>query len=158
MLRCDPNVFSDGYLGNIDGSVQNGITNFYDETDRAITFWWNKNNSLFKPQPLVLGLSGGYFYDSSAVSGKKLGLVTAALRFVTDPSEAKAYVDQSLTGSIGSNSGVYGSVGDNQDEDSMGTDHGYEWNNPIQDSATFSFYNALMESYDLTPISMPGSP
>jgi hypothetical protein len=64
-------------------------------------------------------------------------------------------VDQSLTGTIGSNTGLYGAVTANLSEDAMGADHGYEWNNPIQDPTTFSFFNDLMESYGFTPIQMP---
>ena len=64
-------------------------------------------------------------------------------------------MDQSLTGTIGSNAGLYGAVAAQVSEDAMGQDHGYESNNPIQDPTTFSFYNDLMESYGLIPIQMP---
>ncbi len=60
-----------------------------------------------------------------------------------------------MTGTIGSNAGLKGSVQAHENEDNMGGDHSYEWDNAIQDSKTFSFYNTLMEDYDLIPITMP---
>jgi len=146
-----------GYLGGISGNVANPIVNFYDENDSAITTWWNLNNHLFKPNT-----ADGYEYNPDYhPPGQRLYLVYdidedhSGSRIVTDPAEAKAYVDQSLTGTIGSNAGLYGAVAAQVSEDAMGQDHGYESNNPIQDPTTFSFYNDLMESYGLIPIQMP---
>jgi hypothetical protein len=152
-----------GYLGGISGNVGGGpITNFYDEGDSVITNIWGWNNEYFKPN--VDSLLSSYSYSTVAPSREKLQLWGVSpfspLRFVTDPSEAKAYVDQSLTGTIGSNTGLYGSVKARQDEDNMLDDHSYEWDNPIQDSVTLSFYETLMgpSVYNLDPISMPTSP
>jgi hypothetical protein len=155
-----------GYLGQINGNVTGGsIVNFYDENDSAITTWWTTNNLSYKPQSILGGVLGQYNYDSAQPSGQKLEfgwILDHAFydsRYVTQHGEAKAYIDQSLTGSIGSNTAFKGSIqAQGINEDAMGTDHSYEWDNPIEDPTTFSFYNALMGSYDLTPISIPTNP
>jgi pimeloyl-ACP methyl ester carboxylesterase len=149
-----------GYVGHL-GGIGGGIVNFYDEQDTAIVDAWNYNNSHFKPQALLLGLSGYYGYDSEQPSGKKLWLsagLIPPLRYVTNSSEAKAYVDQSLTGSVGSNRASKGAIPENSiPEDVFGDSHSYEWDHPLSDQNTINFYNSLMgvQALNLSPIPMP---
>ena len=123
-----------GYTGSL-GGISGGIVNFYDQDDTTITTWWNSNNQYFKPQSLLLGLTGIYDYSPSAPSGHKLTLTTGVLidttRLVTSPSEAKSYVDQSLTGAVGCNTAVAGSIPAVVSENVFGDSHSYEWTDSI---------------------------
>ena len=83
--------------------------------------------------------------------GQRLGLLTSGgvQRSVTDVAEAKAYVDYSLTGTIGRglNGTQGGSVTDSVDDSYFGDEHSSEWARNIQQ--LLPFYNALMYKFEL---------
>jgi hypothetical protein len=141
----DPFTRNLGYTGYL-GGITGGVVNFYDEIDSVITTDWDFNNSTFKPQVLLLGLSGGYAYNPDAISGQKLALITGLdqSRFVINASESKPYVDQSLTESIGSLPNLSGAIVAGVSEDVFGDDHSYEWDHGIQDINVAGFYVSLM--------------
>jgi pimeloyl-ACP methyl ester carboxylesterase len=155
-----------GYFGGISTSPTGGIINFSDSSDPVITTVWNFNNNTFKPQALYGGYAGQYNYDSSQPSGRKveLGYVLSGefydWRYVTQSDESKAYVDRSLTSTVGRMTTAAGSISVINTAENLSGDHGYEFDNPIQDPTTFSFYNALMGRavFNLNPISIPTSP
>jgi Alpha/beta hydrolase of unknown function (DUF900) len=137
------------YLANIGGDP----VNFYDEQDSTLTYWWTVNNHSFKPQ-LSNGMSSGsgYNYSASAPDGQRLYLRFLSLtgfsyRFLTDPSEAKAYVDFSLTDPVGRTATARGSIGSAVPVNFLGTDHGAEWSLSIQHSA--QFYDLLVQELGL---------
>jgi hypothetical protein len=63
---------------------------------------------------------------------------------VISPSEAKAYVDQSLTGAVGVMTISAGSVADQQSEHAFGNSHSYEWDSQLNNPILLNFYNTLM--------------
>jgi uncharacterized repeat protein (TIGR03803 family) len=154
-----------GYLGGIGSSVTGSIVNFYDEADLVITTAWNANNFAFRPQPTIFSIGGYYVYNSSPnlPSGQKAYLTipgddshSPLIRYVTDPAEGKGYVDQSLTGSIGSQNSLAGAITNNVPKDVFGNDHSYEWDHQIQDPETTIFYNAsLPNAFGLKAIPLP---
>jgi hypothetical protein len=76
-------------------------------------------------------------------------------RYVTNSahaSEAKAYVDYSLTGTIGVQTTAAGSISAVHSAHALNT-HSYEWENPIQNTNVFSFYNDLMDTLQVPRIS-----
>lgn len=81
------------------------------------------------------------------------------LRAVTNHAEAKAYVDYSVTGTIGSQTVLGGAVTGYQDWSILGNDHGAEWNKSIQQlrnttasGGQFGFYGSLLKSFELEPL------
>ena len=86
--------------------------------------------------------------------GQKLGIqfFLSVGRFVTDPAEAKAYADFSLTGTIGgankqANQSQGGAVGDSVDDSSFGDEHSSEWDRNIQKLK--GFYDTLLIKFNL---------
>jgi alpha-tubulin suppressor-like RCC1 family protein len=137
-----------GFLGDVPARP----INFYDENDSAVTLAWNANSHFFKPQLYNAGLSG-YGYRSDLPDGSRLyltflsGFGPASGRGVTNPSEAKAYVDFSLTGAIGGYSAVRGSIIGATNDNRFGDDHGAEWNQNIQQLS--QFFDDLVHQLDL---------
>jgi hypothetical protein len=146
----DPGTRSLAYTGWL-GSINGGPINFYDANDTVVGSKWNVNNALFKPQFGTIDV-WHYFYNPNLFAGQKLGFVPAGgatTRFVTDPAEAKAYVDYSLTGTIGLglNGTQGGSIVDSVDDSGFGDEHSSEWGRNIQQ--LLPFYNTLMDKFEL---------
>jgi hypothetical protein len=70
-------------------------------------------------------------------------------RFVQDPTEAKAYADYSLTGTIGygANGTSGGSIADEVNDTNFGNEHSSEWGRGIQDGDLSSFYSKLLDKF-----------
>jgi hypothetical protein len=146
---ADSSIKSMGYTGYL-GGIGGGMVNFYDQLDGVITSAWNFNNSNFKPQILhnSFGITyGAYYYNPNLAVNRRIGvnLDYGAITRPIDSFEAKAYVDQSLTGSVGSMTSIAGSVSVKVPEDVFGNRHSYEWDNPLQNVNVFNFYNSLMD-------------
>jgi Alpha/beta hydrolase of unknown function (DUF900) len=133
------------------GSIGVSTVNFYDSNDSIVGNTWNVNNSLFKPQTGHNSIFN-YYYVPTLPAGQRLGLNREGLlRNVTDPAEAKAYVDFSLTGTIGfgQNGTKGGSIADSVDDSYFGDEHSSEWDRNIQELVPF--YNTLMLKFGQTP-------
>jgi hypothetical protein len=120
---------------------------------------------MFKPQRFNGSVASpwvgtnGYFYNSSGQPGEKLGIsfLLSVGRFVTDPAEAKAYADFSLTGSIGGENkqakqpqggSIVGSIDEVQSY-GFGDSHNEEFSKNVQDLQPF--LDDLMTSFGLVP-------
>lgn len=141
-----------GYTGWLGEIGSNDVINFADQLDSAVTTAWRFNNSHFRPQDLSAGLIGSYVYQSSNSVNERVELIfTGAdrlrVRRVTDPAEAKAYVDYSLTGTIGGIVASGGAVGSFVNDTYFGDDHGAEWGGGLQ--SLKPFYNALLSAFDI---------
>ena len=149
------NLAYKGWLGGIGANP----VNFYDVNDSVVRSIWDDNNSAFKPQqfigsiPSPWGGSNGYYYDPTAAVGQRLGIsfLLSVGRFVTEPTESKAYADFSRTGTIGGankgNNSQGGSIVDSVDDSYFGDHHGNEWELKNQDLQ--QFYDDLLTSFDL---------
>ena len=115
--------------------------------------WRRRIDRGFKPQLFDAGLSG-YGYNAHLPDGQRLFLTflsapgfPAARRVVTDPGEAKAYVDFSLTGTVGVSPLALGSISGLENDDYFGDSHSAEWNLNIQNLT--GFYNRLIVRLNL---------
>jgi Alpha/beta hydrolase of unknown function (DUF900) len=162
----DPTTRSLAYTGWLGAINANNLiaTNFFDNQDSVVGFDWNANNLVFKPQryngslPSMVGLGNtGYAYDNILSLGNRLVVeyLLSPNRLVSDPAEAKAYADFSLTGTIGiGNNGaketfggaIFNSV---DDSSAFGDEHSSEWNRNIQ--VLTPFYDNLMLDFGLVP-------
>ena len=70
-------------------------------------------------------------------------------RFIQESTEAKAYADYSLTGTIGLglNGTSGGSIVDQVDDSNFGDEHSSEWGRNIQDADLSLFYSTLMDKF-----------
>lgn len=154
----DPPTRNLTYTGWL-GQIAVAPINFRNTQDSVVGSIWNYNNNHFRPQsyngdlppdPLGHGTTG-YFYDRSAASGQKLGIIYALSvgRLVNDHSEAKAYVNYSLTGAIGFNETAGGSISDYVDDSYFGDEHSAEWDWRIQKLK--GFYNTILVKYGINP-------
>lgn len=146
----NPTVRSLGYsywLAEIPGHP----INFYDELDSAVGTAWNFNNTHFRPDTSNRPYPAVYNYDGSRETPWQLAIdyldSHLSRRAVTDPAEAKAYVDRSLTGAIGCQRGEGGAVEDSVNDTYFSDDHGAEWNLPIQDLT--NFYEVLLTKLEI---------
>ena len=138
------------YLNQL-STVGGTLINFHLQNDFATTVAWEANNWLFKPQRFNGGVTG-YYYDRSASAGQKLGIsfATSIGRFVRTADEAMAYVDQSRSKTAGAEPAALGSIDRRVDMDSsfgFGTQHGAEWERPIQ--LTTPFFNRVLDEFGI---------
>jgi len=155
----DPDTFTSslGYTGYLNTIKANrSIVNFSEPKDEVINSIWWDNYMAFKPQAIILNLSGGYHYDTTQPAGEKvwvsmsfLGIPLPVTRTVYSSSESKAYVDYSLTDTIGHSTELKGAIKANVDESAMGKSHSYEWNCNLQDSVVQNFYDNLMTTFEI---------
>jgi len=133
--------------------------NFFDENDFTVTWVWSANNEAFKPQTInssqTLFHPNYYQYDPSYAASDRLNynfyLDQYAHRSVTDFGEARAYVDYSLTGTIGGKdtSLLQGSLTGSVNDDYLGMNHSTEFNWSIQQLK--QFYDTLLTTFGYTP-------
>jgi Bacterial TSP3 repeat/Alpha/beta hydrolase of unknown function (DUF900) len=140
------------YRGRISNASGN-LVNFYLPEDSALTYAWEFNNRVFKPQ-------AGFGYDREAEDGSKLWKIESLIRRVlTDPDEAMPYADRSWSKVVGAESRTAGLISRRTnlasedfsvpgDTDGFKNDHSAEFNRRLQQGLT-AFYNRLLREFNI---------
>jgi len=148
------------HLGKINEQVTNEIVNFFDENDPVITAVWDANNAATKPNSLK---GYGYYANPAVIAPDNIWKVILSsatnYRPVVFKYESMGYVDYSLTGTIGSNTGLAGSVSSQVSEDVFQESfinqlnaHSYEFLHALSDPNIFPFYENLMSQLGVKSI------
>jgi hypothetical protein len=142
-----------GYTGHLSGigvSTHNNMVNYYDTNDSVTTGAWDANNDAFKPN----GIKGyGYYPNPAVLDPNNIWKVVVSSssnrRQVVYKSESMAYVDHSLTGAIGANAGLAGSILSQQNENIFLQDHSYEFTHPLSDSNVLTIFQSVSTQFNL---------
>lgn len=150
----DPATRALAYRGQLRNAGGNLIS-FFLPQDRATVRAWEFNNYQFKPyNPRG---SGGYYYQTNAPSGQKLGVgfMWSVGRFVRTTHEAMAYVAKSPTKAVGAEGQTRGAIDSVVDlsfpvygnQNGFDREHSAEFMRSIQELQTF--YRELMSQLNV---------